>query len=113
MGLDHLNKSNYFNREASRLRQPLPVTAACHTDSRQSFQASSRIEGTVFTLPDSMIWCSLPTYRKLFPTDEIAPDFEDENLLGKEISEEQQVSFNDHAVSKLYEESLWTTHYSK
>lgn len=113
MGLDHLNKSNYFNREASRLHQPPPVIASGHAATSQSFQASSHTQGTAFTLPDSMIWCSLPAYRKLFPTDEIAPDVDDENLLAMELLQEQQISLDDNAISELYEESLWATHYPK
>ena len=99
MGLDHLNKSNYFNREASRLHQPPTVIANRHSASSRSLPASSHTEEAAFTLPDSMVWWSLPIYQQLFPTNEIAPDVDDENLLGMEILQEQQVSLDDSAKS--------------
>ena len=116
MGLGQLNKSKYFVREASHLNRQPPVikdpTIANHTDSPQLPQASFQAEGTEFTLPNSMTWCSLPAHRELFPSDDIIPDADDGDLLDMEILEEQQVSLADSAKSKIYEESLWTTHHS-
>jgi len=102
MGLDHLNKSNYFGREARHLNRPPPVIDDVVLHS----------QGTGFTLPDSMMWCSLPAHRELFSSADMISDTEEDlNRLDMEISEEMQVSLDDDTVSKLYEQSLWTIHH--
>jgi hypothetical protein len=118
MGLGHLNKEKYFaillgdqEKEAS------PSVSSFHTDIDNTDKgdreelihdlSQDQLDRTSqFTLPESMVWCSLPNYCALFAGDDILSDQIDLEELEKELKEDEELNTKDEMASKEYESSL-------
>ncbi|KIM40121.1 hypothetical protein M413DRAFT_28645 [Hebeloma cylindrosporum] len=120
MGLSQMNKEQYVESILERVNEEHPKLAA--------LSPTGSIDGTkvpkaavdshiletqgivpphLFTLPNSMLWCSLPSHRDLFSSDDICDlDFGDGDL-DWVMQEEEQLDMEDILKAKEYEESLW------
>lgn len=54
-----------------------------------------------------MLWCSLPSHRELFATDNILSDEFDSDKVYEELNEDEEFDLQDKKLSADYELSLW------
>jgi hypothetical protein len=122
MGLGEMNKKKYFETILGRINEehehpnlsPLSPTGLNDDVKVPKFRVDSDIlesQRTLlphsFTLPHSMLWCSLPSHRDLFSSDDICDlEFGDGDL-DWIMQEEEQLDIEDNLKSKEYEGSLW------
>lgn len=112
MGLGEMSQEKYFEtilghineeREHPKL-SPLSPTGLIDDT---KVPKSRDILPPHFTLPQSMLWCSLPSHRDLFSSDDICDlEFGDGDL-DWIMEEEEQLDIEDNLKSKEYEGSLW------
>ncbi|CAA7257484.1 unnamed protein product [Cyclocybe aegerita] len=75
----------------------------------QCIQTTQNKVHSRFTLPESLLWCALPSHREIFSTDDVVPLEVDEAALLGELEEDGQLDVKDMAASKQYEDTLWAT----
>lgn len=117
MGLGHLNKEKYFAVLLGDHEEASPSVSSIHVDIDNTEKGDREeliddlsqdqlYRTSQFTLPESMIWCSLPNYRALFAGDDIVSDQIDLEELKKELKEDEELNAKDEMASKEYELSL-------
>lgn len=122
MGLGQMDKEKYFETILGHINEehehpnlsPLSPPGSIDDAKVPKFRVDSDIPESQkilpphsFTLPHSMLWCSLPSHRDLFSSDDICDlEFCDGDL-DWIMQEEEQLDMEDSLKSKKYEESLW------
>jgi len=121
MGLGQMDKEKYFESILGHVNEEpeqevpkfstLPPTGLTDDDRVPKFWADSDPQGSVpphsFTLPHSMLWCSLPSHRDLFSGDDICDLEIGDGDLDWIMREEEQLDMKDNLKSQEYEGSLW------
>ncbi|KAF8973260.1 hypothetical protein BDZ97DRAFT_1722449 [Flammula alnicola] len=130
MELGHLDKEKYFahlldqeGNEYDQVRSPVPSAYNETTDEEDRHESvieqhlknhnipdskDHSLRTPHFTLPRSMLWCSLPSHRNLFSMDNVLSDEINADKLRDELDQDEQLNAEDEARSREYEESLWS-----
>lgn len=66
-----------------------------------------------FVLPESLLWCSLPSYSRLYPSDDVMSLDVDKDELKRELKAEKALDLQDKKSSKDFEARLWKSNLTK
>jgi hypothetical protein len=113
MGLGEMTQEKYFETILGHINEerkhpnlsPLSPTGLIDDAKVPKFRGI--LPPHSFTLPHSMLWCSLPSHRDLFSSDDICDLEFGEGDLDWIMQEEEQLDIEDNLKSNEYEGSLW------
>ncbi|KAJ3516840.1 hypothetical protein NLJ89_g878 [Agrocybe chaxingu] len=113
MGLSTYNKRKYCAELFDRVEGEKEVPGEEEDDLAMAVEPVQYIQMTQskvhsrFTLPESLLWCALPSHRDVLSADDIVLLEVDKAALSRELEEDGQLDKKDMAASKQYEDSLW------
>jgi hypothetical protein len=113
MGLGEMSQEKYFETILGHINEERehpdlsPLSPTGLIDDAKVLNSRGILPPHSFTLPHSMLWCSLPSHRDLFSNDDICDlEFGDGDL-DWIMEEEEQLDIEDNLKSKEHEGSLW------
>ncbi|KDR75884.1 hypothetical protein GALMADRAFT_248628 [Galerina marginata CBS 339.88] len=113
MGLSHLDKVKYIARflgQEGNEKQTVSVrktNVGAEGDNHQPGVSQQPAQPLRFSLPQSLLWCSLPTRRQLFSTDDPLSEEIHQTELQTELEHEEKLNMEDAKISEEFERSLW------
>ena len=116
MGLGHLDKEKFFEalvgsadpeKTISLAADDGPEVRVTNEAVMSNFCKDQLFRTPRHTLPQSMLWCTLPSHRELFSMDDVLPDEIDLEELSQQLDEDMEVNTQDEKASADYELSLW------
>ncbi|KAF9475540.1 hypothetical protein BDN70DRAFT_883595 [Pholiota conissans] len=116
MGLGRLDKENCFAHLFTDQEQGLTLSLhpamqsgekETHQEPADNISKDQFYRTSQFTLPESIIWCSLPSFHGLLPEDDTMAGEIDQKQIEMDLDEDEELDIQDMKVSAEYEVFLW------